>query len=205
MSIFKTRNQCFKHRNVLFTQSGYRPSSPYTILWVSHKVGIGRVHRTPSCGYHTKWVSAEFTVHHLVGITQSGYRPSSPYTILWVSHKVGIGRVHRTPSCGYHTKWVSAEFTVHHLVGITQSGYRPSSPYTILWVSHKVGIGRVHRTPSCLVFLQKERKREGGERENSKTLFYKDCSLGSVKNLTTSPTDEYISNYRHYVYTYRHE
>ena len=25
------------------------------------------------------------------------------------------------------------------------------------------------------------------ERENSKTLFYKDCSLGSVKNLTTSP------------------
>ena len=25
------------------------------------------------------------------------------------------------------------------------------------------------------------------ERESSKTLFYKNCSLGSVKNLTTSP------------------
>ena len=42
-----------------------------------------------------------------------------------------------------------------------------------------------------------EREREGVEREgggrekggdsNSKTKFYKDCSLGSVKNLTTSP------------------
>ena len=141
-------------------------------MYCSHKVGIGRVHRTPSCGYHTKWVSAEFTVHHLVGITQSGYRPSSPYTILWVSHKVGIGRVHRTPSCGYHTKWVSAEFTVHHLV----------------WCSYR----------------KREREREERERTR-KTLFYKDCSLGSVKNLTTSPTDEYISNYRHYVYTYRYE
>ena len=33
----------------------------------------------------------------------------------------------------------------------------------------------------------------GGERErensNSKTLFYKDCSLGSVKNLTTRERD----------------
>ena len=29
-----------------------------------------------------------------------------------------------------------------------------------------------------------ERERE---RENSKTLFHKDCSLGSVKNLTTNP------------------
>ena len=29
-----------------------------------------------------------------------------------------------------------------------------------------------------------ERERENS---NSKTLFYKDCSLGSVKNLTTSP------------------
>ena len=42
---------------------------------------------------------------------------------------------------------------------------------------------------------ERERGREGGGREregensnlNSKTLFYKDCSLGSVKNLTTSP------------------
>ena len=46
---------------------------------------------------------------------------------------------------------------------------------------------------------ERERGREGGQREtervvsrensnsNSKTLFYKDCSLGSVKNLTTSP------------------
>ena len=41
----------------------------------------------------------------------------------------------------------------------------------------------------------------GRERENwnLKTLFYKDCSSGSFKNLTTSPCyapDEYISNYR---------
>ena len=37
-------------------------------------------------------------------------------------------------------------------------------------------------------------RREERERENSKTLFDKDCSLGSVKNLTTSPcsaTDAY--------------
>ena len=42
---------------------------------------------------------------------------------------------------------------------------------------------------------QRERERGEGEREreredsnsNSKTLFYKDCRLGSVKNLTTSP------------------
>ena len=41
----------------------------------------------------------------------------------------------------------------------------------------------------------KERKRwrdgeieaERGWRKNSKTLFHKDCSLGSVRNLTTSP------------------
>ena len=31
-----------------------------------------------------------------------------------------------------------------------------------------------------------EREKES-ENWNSKTLFYKDCSLGSVKNLTTSP------------------
>ena len=44
--------------------------------------------------------------------------------------------------------------------------------------------------------MDKKRKKEetevggGGsksEREREKTLFYKDCSLGSVKNLTTSP------------------
>ena len=40
---------------------------------------------------------------------------------------------------------------------------------------------------------ERERKGERGGREressnsNSKTLFYKDCSLGSVKNLTNSP------------------
>ena len=33
----------------------------------------------------------------------------------------------------------------------------------------------------------KKEKKERGENSNSKTLFYKDCSLGSVKNLTTSP------------------
>ena len=32
-SIFETRNQYFKHRSVLFTKSGYRPSSSYTILF----------------------------------------------------------------------------------------------------------------------------------------------------------------------------
>ena len=31
----------------------------------------------------------------------------------------------------------------------------------------------------------REREREG-ERENSETLFYKDCSLGSVKNLSNN-------------------
>ena len=36
---------------------------------------------------------------------------------------------------------------------------------------------------------KKKRRRKKREREssNSQTLFYKDCSLGSVKNLTTSP------------------
>ena len=34
------------------------------------------------------------------------------------------------------------------------------------------------------------------ENSNSKTLFYKDCSLGSVKNPTTSPTDKQISRER---------
>ena len=33
---------------------------------------------------------------------------------------------------------------------------------------------------------ERERKTERGN-SNSKTLFYKDCSLGSVKNLTTGP------------------
>ena len=34
---------------------------------------------------------------------------------------------------------------------------------------------------------QTDRQRQGGRDSNSKTLFYKDCSLGSVKNLTPSP------------------
>ena len=36
---------------------------------------------------------------------------------------------------------------------------------------------------------RKEKKEEKKTRENTnlKTLFYKDCSLGSVKKLTTSP------------------
>ena len=33
---------------------------------------------------------------------------------------------------------------------------------------------------------ERERERENSN-SNMKTLFYKDCSLGSVKNLTTSP------------------
>ena len=40
---------------------------------------------------------------------------------------------------------------------------------------------------------EKKRDRERKENLNSKTLFYKNCSLGSVANLTTSPyyaTDE---------------
>ena len=41
----------------------------------------------------------------------------------------------------------------------------------------------------CLcVYVCVERDTRGeAENSNSKTLFYKDCSLGSVKNLTTSP------------------
>ena len=35
---------------------------------------------------------------------------------------------------------------------------------------------------------ERQRNRETEtEKSNSRTLFYKDCSLGSVKNLTTSP------------------
>ena len=33
----------------------------------------------------------------------------------------------------------------------------------------------------------KQNKTKTKQNSNSKTLFYKDCSLGSVKNLTTSP------------------
>ena len=42
----------------------------------------------------------------------------------------------------------------------------------------------------CVTDRQTDRQtdREGHrENSNSKTLFYKDCSLGSFKNLTTSP------------------
>ena len=67
-------------------------------------------------------------------------------------------------------------------------------------------IHHVHaRTKNVKQPTQRQRERE---KSNSKTLFYKDCSLGLVKNLTTSPckaTDEYIQNYRHHLYTYRHE
>ena len=40
------------------------------------------------------------------------------------------------------------------------------------------------RETDRLIETHKERNTH---RENSKTLFYKDCSFGSVKNLTTSP------------------
>ena len=54
---------------------------------------------------------------------------------------------------------------------------------------------------------ERERERDGlammreGERENSnsKTLFYKDCSLGSVKNLTTSHRERERENQVHEV------
>ena len=44
---------------------------------------------------------------------------------------------------------------------------------------------------------ERERERERERDSNSKTLFYKDCSLGSVKNLTTSPREtDRQSSYR---------
>ena len=52
--------------------------------------------------------------------------------------------------------------------------------------------GKVTKTASVNHKVSKKRRAEAEvqrerERENSKTLSYKDCSLGSVKNLTTSP------------------
>ena len=49
------------------------------------------------------------------------------------------------------------------------------------WVKHSYT-----KMPVCVYFSEGERETET-ERENwnSQTLFYKDCSLGSVKNLTT--------------------
>ena len=44
----------------------------------------------------------------------------------------------------------------------------------------------------------KKEKKLKRENLNSKTLFYKDCSLVSVKNLTTSPTKLLMSKYKNY-------
>ena len=42
--------------------------------------------------------------------------------------------------------------------------------------------------PQALAYVEEEEEEEKkNSNSNSKTLFYKDCSLGSFKNLTTSP------------------